>query len=72
MNVWYGNGRERPLIPAQERQKQADLGELSASLVYIVSSRPSELHRKTVSKTDLQKTLLKILIKKKNLSIDMN
>jgi hypothetical protein len=33
-----------PLIPASERQGQADLDELKDNLIYIASSRPGRVH----------------------------
>ena len=45
-----------PLIPAQRRQRQADLCEFEASLVYRVSSRTTEdIHRNPVSKRKKRK-----------------
>lgn len=38
-----------PLNPALRTQRQGDVCEFKASLVYIVSSRPSRLHTKTLS-----------------------
>jgi hypothetical protein len=35
------SGRKKTLIPALKRQRQADLCEFEASLIYIVSYRPS-------------------------------
>ena len=47
-----------PLIPALGRQRQADLSELEANLVYIVSSRTAKTitQRNPVFKTKTNKT----------------
>jgi hypothetical protein len=38
-----------PANPAFRKQRQVDLCELEASLVYKASSRPARLHRETMS-----------------------
>ena len=43
--VWW----HTPLVPAFGRQRQVDLCEFKASLVYRVSSRTSRIHRETQS-----------------------
>ena len=42
-------GMTHPFHPSTGRQRQADLCELMANLVYILSSRQPELHSETLS-----------------------
>jgi hypothetical protein len=47
-----GCGSASPLIPVPMRQRQADLCELQASLIYIVSCRPTRISSQILSRTN--------------------
>ena len=50
------------VIPALRRQRQVDLCEFEASLVYIVSTRTLEIQSKTLSHTQTDKLCMSVVM----------